>query len=88
VIDSFHFGYFGCKIVGIQVGIGLYRSLDSAVGIMTDYGLDDKRSEFESQWGQEFSLLHVQTSSGAYLTSYPMGTGNFFPRGKVARTES
>jgi hypothetical protein len=32
-------------------------SRDSAVGIATGYGLD--RSEFESRWGQEFSLLHV-----------------------------
>jgi hypothetical protein len=35
-----------------------------------------KESEFESWWGQEFSLLHVvQTGSGVYPTSYPMGTG-------------
>jgi hypothetical protein len=33
-------------------------------------------SEFESRWGQEFSLLHVvQTGSGVHQTSYPMGTG-------------
>jgi hypothetical protein len=30
--------------------------------------------EFKSQYGQEFSLLHiVQTSSGAHPASYPMG---------------
>jgi hypothetical protein len=34
-----------------------------------------KGSEFESRWGQEFSLLHVvQTDSEAHPTSYPMGT--------------
>jgi hypothetical protein len=34
-----------------------------------------KGLEFESQWGQEFSLLHViKIGSGAYLASYPMGT--------------
>jgi hypothetical protein len=33
-------------------------------------------SEFESQKGQEFSLLHVvQTGSGVNPPSYPMGTG-------------
>jgi hypothetical protein len=36
-------------------------------------------SEFESQWGQKFSLLHVvQTGSGAHRISYPMGTGGSF----------
>jgi hypothetical protein len=33
-------------------------------------------SEFESRYGQEFSLLHVvQTGSEAHPASYPMGTG-------------
>jgi hypothetical protein len=41
--------------------------------------------EFESRWGQEFSLLHVfQTGSGIHPTSYPMGKGDSFPGGKVA----
>jgi hypothetical protein len=32
-------------------------------------------SEFESRYGQEFSLLHdVQTGSGAHPASYPVGT--------------
>jgi hypothetical protein len=32
--------------------------------------------ELESQWGQEFSLLHiVQTGSGIHPTFYPLGTG-------------
>jgi hypothetical protein len=58
---------------------------DSAVGIATSYGLDDQGIEFESQWGQEFSLLHVvQTDPGAHHTSYPMGTGGPFPGGKAA----
>jgi hypothetical protein len=39
-------------------------------------------SEFESWWGQEFSLLHVQTSSRVHPTSYPMGSEDSFPRGK------
>jgi hypothetical protein len=40
--------------------------------------------EFESWWGQEFSLLHVvQTISEVHSTSYPMGTGSSFPGGKA-----
>jgi hypothetical protein len=54
------------------------QSWDSAGGIATGYGLD------ESWWGQEFSILHsVQTGSGVHPTSYPMGTGGFFPGGKA-----
>jgi hypothetical protein len=38
-----------------------------------------------TQKGQEFSLLHVvQTGSGVHPTSYPIGTGGFFPGGKAA----
>jgi hypothetical protein len=44
-----------------------------------------KRLEFESQWGQEFSLLRfVQTGSGAHSASYLMDTGGSFPEGKAA----
>jgi hypothetical protein len=40
-------------------------------------------SEFESRWGQKFSLLLVvQTGSGAHSASYPIGTGASFPAGK------
>jgi hypothetical protein len=43
-------------------------------------GWTTEGSEFESRWGQEFSLLHVvQTGSGAHPASYPMGTGGSFP---------
>jgi hypothetical protein len=46
-----------------------------------------KGSEFESWWGQEFSLLDiVQTSPGAYPAFYQMGTGSSFPWGKVTGT--
>jgi hypothetical protein len=39
--------------------------------------------EFETQWGQEFSLLLVvQTGSVAHSASYPMGTWGSFPRVK------
>jgi hypothetical protein len=42
-------------------------------------------SEFESRWGQEFSLLQiVQTGSEVHPTSYTMGTGGSFTGGKAA----
>jgi hypothetical protein len=44
-----------------------------------------KGSEFESLWGQVFSLLHVvQTGSEVHPTSYPMGIGGSFPEIKAA----
>jgi hypothetical protein len=59
-------------------------SRDNAFGIATGYRLDEG-SEFEYRWGQEFSLLQVtQTGPGVHPTSYPMGTGSSFPRGKAA----
>jgi hypothetical protein len=43
-----------------------------------------KDSEFEFQWGQEFSLLHVvQTGYAAHPNSYPKSTEGSFPVGKV-----
>jgi hypothetical protein len=37
-------------------------------------------SEFESRYGQEFSLLHViKTDCGAQPASYLMGNGDSFP---------
>jgi hypothetical protein len=63
----------------------LVGSRDSAVGIKTGYGLDDRGVGFEFRWGQEFSLHHVvQTGNGAHPASYPMATGGSFPGGKVA----
>jgi hypothetical protein len=57
----------------------------SAVGIPTGYGLDERGSEFESRYGQEFSLLHVvQTGYGVHPASYPMGTRGSFSGGKTA----
>jgi hypothetical protein len=49
-------------------------------------GWTTEGSEFESRWGQEFSLLQiVQNGSEVHPTSYPMGTGGSFLGGKVAR---
>jgi hypothetical protein len=42
-------------------------------------GWKSERSEFESQFGQQFSLLQiVQNSSGVYPTSYAMDIGSSF----------
>jgi hypothetical protein len=62
-------------------------SWDSVVGIATSYGLDDRGVGVRVPVGQEFSLLHVvQTGFRVNPTSYPMGTGESFPRYKVTRT--
>jgi hypothetical protein len=37
--------------------------------------------EFESQYGQEYSLHVVQTGFRAHPASYSMGTGDMFPGG-------
>jgi hypothetical protein len=64
-----------CRVVGIA---GIAQSV-LATGWTTE------GSDFESGWGQEFSLLHVvQTVSGVHQTSYPMCTAGSFPRGKPA----
>jgi hypothetical protein len=60
-------------------------SRGSSVGIATVYGLDDREVGVLVPVGSVFSLLHiVQTGSGAHPTSYPMGTGGYFPGGKAA----
>jgi hypothetical protein len=41
--------------------------------------------QFNYRHRGNFSLYHrVQTGSGAHPTSYPMGTGGFFPGSKTA----
>jgi hypothetical protein len=72
----------GCFLIATDVFLlsGIVQSvLWLASGWMTE-GL-----EFKSQWGQEFSVLHViQTGSGVHPDSYPMGIGVSFPGGKAA----
>jgi hypothetical protein len=52
-------------------------------------GWTTEGSEFESRYGQEFSLLHVvQIGSGAHSASYPMDTEDLFPGGKAAGARS
>jgi hypothetical protein len=63
----------------------LTASRDNVVGKATGYGLDDRGVEVRVPLGSKFSLLHVvQTGTGAYPASYPMGTGGSFPRSKAA----
>jgi hypothetical protein len=54
------------------------------------YGLDDWGSRVRFPAGAGNSSLHhrVQNGSGAYPTSYPMGTRGFFPGGKAAGREA
>jgi hypothetical protein len=60
-------------------------SQDSSVGIATGYRLEDGGVKVQVPVRQEFSLLHaVQTGSGVHPTSYTMGTGGSFLRGKAA----
>jgi hypothetical protein len=81
--QKYLFNILSCPLFSSYVQIIVSR--DSAVGIATSYWLDEQKSEFESRWGQEFSLLHVvQTGFGVHLTSYPMGTGGSFLGGKAA----
>jgi hypothetical protein len=54
------------------------KSRDSAVGIATGYGQDDRGFGVPSPGrGETFSLLYlVQTDSGAHPASSPIGTGD------------
>jgi hypothetical protein len=59
-------------------------SQNSALGIPTAYGLDDRGFRVRVPVRSEFSLPRiVQSSSGAHSASYPMGTEGSFPGGKA-----
>jgi hypothetical protein len=61
------------------------RGRDNAVGIVTAYRLDSRGVRVRVPVGARFSHLHaIQTDSGAHPASYPMGTRDSFPGGKVA----
>jgi hypothetical protein len=66
--------FFQQLIVEISVGLMLvFRSRDSSVGIVKEYGLDGRCSI--PGRGKEFSQFHsVQIGSGAPPASYPMRT--------------
>jgi hypothetical protein len=59
---------------------------DSSVGIALGYGLDDQCSRVRVPAGAGNFSLHrrVQNGWGVHPTSYPMGTGVSFSRGKTA----
>jgi hypothetical protein len=81
-LDCMSFYHFILSVVWYRAGIvqSVWRL---PRGWMT------KGSEFESQWGQEFSLLYViQTSSGAHPAYCPMDTRDSFPWGKAAGREA
>jgi hypothetical protein len=57
------------------------RSRVSSVSVVSDYGLEDRAIGVRSPAGAEdfSSILCVQTGSGAYPASCPMGTGVLSP---------
>jgi hypothetical protein len=60
------------------------KSRGSSVGVATGYGLSDRGSGIRFLAGAgNFSLRCVQSGFGAYLASYPVGTGGSFPDGKA-----
>jgi hypothetical protein len=62
------------------------KSRYGSVGRATGYLLDDRDSRVGFPVGAGNSSLHhhVQNGSGAHPSSYPMGTGGYFPGGKAA----
>jgi hypothetical protein len=65
-------------------------SRDSAVGIATGDGLDDKRSRSSSPGRVKncLSSMSSRPGSGVHATSYPMGTGALSPGVKRPGCES
>jgi hypothetical protein len=77
--DTVRHGQVG-NIPSYSEGPGEEHSRDSAVGIATGCGLDDREVGVRIPVGSRFSLLHVvETGSEVHPTSYPMGTGGSFP---------
>jgi hypothetical protein len=66
----------------INTSMITYGSRDSLVGIATGYGLDDRGFGVRVPVGSRiFSSSHRPR---VHPTSYPMGTGGYFPGGKAA----
>jgi hypothetical protein len=72
---------FWCSVIYISLIFTISSSTDKVMehssvslvdSIESDYGLDD-----------QVLILGIQTSSGAHPASYPVGTVDHFPRGKV-----
>jgi hypothetical protein len=55
------------------------RNRDSAVGIATSYGLEEREIEVQVTVGQAFSLHVVRSGSGVHPAFYPVCTGGSFP---------
>jgi hypothetical protein len=71
-----------CANRGIKGDINIsytkvYRSLDSVVGIVTRYGMDNRGVGVLSPVRVKNFLHIIQTGSGGHPASYPMG---LFPR--------
>jgi hypothetical protein len=80
-VNIFSFKLYICRLS--------VESRNNTVGIATAYWLNDQEIWVWIPVRQEFSLLHVvQTGCEAHPTSYSVGTGGFFPGGKVAGTWS
>jgi hypothetical protein len=81
--------YKATQLSGVDTnrfGTLIILSTHISVGIATGYGLDDLMIGVQFPGGAgNFSLRHhFQTGSDAYLASYPMGTGGYFPGDKAA----
>jgi hypothetical protein len=64
----------------------MFKSRNSAVGIATGYGLDNRGVGIRVPVGLRIFTLHlVQTGSGVQPTSYLMGSWGSFPGGKSSR---
>jgi hypothetical protein len=58
------------------------QSPDGSVGTATDYVMDGRASI--PVMGNRLFVHSVQSGSGAYSASYPMGVGGSFPGNKAA----
>jgi hypothetical protein len=61
----------------------MIKSRSSSVGIVSDYGMEDRGSIPGRGRGFFSSSPSVQTGFGAHPASCPMGTGGPFPGGKA-----
>jgi hypothetical protein len=75
--------HFMCYLAFIQNIWGI-SSPDSALGIATGYGLDDRRIGVRAPVGiRIWFFRNAQTGSEVHQTSCQIGTGGSFPGGKV-----
>jgi hypothetical protein len=65
----------------------LLKSRESAVGIATGNGLDDRRVGVPSPGGGKNFLFSMSRPAEAHPAFYPVGTGTSFPRVKRPERE-